>query len=650
MRFISTKGAPDIPLEVLNVQENDKLIFFCGAGISYPAGLPGFRELVNETYQRLGDVPNTLEKEAIKRNLYDRALDLLERRYQRPDRADNYLVRKKIIECLQLDYSSNVNTHKAILELAKTKDGGVRLVTTNFDKGFLLANAELNKSLDSAPKLPVPKPHKWNSLVHIHGIIDEEIDPNGKNLVITSGDFGAAYLTERWASRFVSEIFRHFTVIFVGYGIEDPVIRYITDAIAADQRSGYEQANLSYVLAGADDSASQSTRAAWEAKGVIPILYQSENHHEYLHDTLIKWAEHRRDGLRGIERMIRTKAQYPPLPPYEDDETKGIIEIIRQQENINETEPSGHPAKVFSELEPVPPIEWLPVFDQYGLLGLPAKPSQCSPVVDYNINPNVTPPNNVTWNLWKWLSNHLEQKLLVQWVLDKGGLLHPGLLDLIRRKLRHETLPSEPYLSFWRMITSDFLLRDNPEDVIHQDIIGSLGKKDADQLIYREFVQLLQPRLHLKRHYEWPEEFMDSDNEDDYQESTRLYDADVVILLSEWNFSQLKEYENYPELLVPILDDITQALNATMRLWDQLGHADRLHDRSSWDMASIAPHSQNNRFNNWVILIELCRDVWNACFKVNPVQAKTILNLWKSMDYPVFRRLVLHAYTTRLEI
>ena len=648
MRFISTNGAPDIPLEVLNAQEKDRLIFFCGAGISRPAGLPDFGELVNETYKRLRDVPNTLEKEAINKNLYDRALDLLERRYQKPDRADNYLVRKNIIECLKLDSLSNVNTHKAILELAKTKDGGVRLVTTNFDKGFLFANAELNKSLDSAPKLPVPKPHKWNSLVHIHGIIDEKIDPNGKNLVITSGDFGAAYLTERWASRFVSEIFRHFTVIFVGYSIEDPVIRYITDAIAADQRSGYEQANSSYVLAETDDSNSQFTRAVWEAKGVIPILYQSENQHAYLHDTLIKWAEHRRDGLRAIERIIKTKAPYPPLHPFDDEEIKEIIEIIKEQANIYEKEPSGYPARVFSELEPIPPIEWLPVFDQYGLLDLPAKPSQCSPVVVNYPYPNVTLPNSVTWNLWKWLSKHLEQRLLVGWVIDKGGLLHPGLLDLIQRKLKNETSPSEPYLSFWRIITSDFILRDNQEDITYHNIISSLGR-NADELIYSEFVLLLQPRLQLRRYYELPDEFMDSGNEGDYQESTRLYDADVVILLSEWNFSQLKECENYPGFLVPILADITQALNATMRLWDYLEHANRLYDRSSLDMASIAPHSQNSRLDNWVILIELCRDVWDACFKVDPVQAKTILNLWKSIDYPVFRRLMLYAYTTKSE-
>jgi hypothetical protein len=48
-------------------------------------------------------------------------------------------------------------------------------------------------------------------------------------------DFGTAYLTERWASRFVAELFNHFTVLFVGYGMNDPVMRYLVDAIGADR-------------------------------------------------------------------------------------------------------------------------------------------------------------------------------------------------------------------------------------------------------------------------------------------------------------------------------------------------------------------------------------------------------------------------------
>ncbi|WP_427914805.1 hypothetical protein ACPWT1_07800 [Ramlibacter sp. MMS24-I3-19] len=39
MQFIP--NGPDIPDALLQAQEEDRVVFFCGAGISYPAGLPG---------------------------------------------------------------------------------------------------------------------------------------------------------------------------------------------------------------------------------------------------------------------------------------------------------------------------------------------------------------------------------------------------------------------------------------------------------------------------------------------------------------------------------------------------------------------------------------------------------------------------------
>jgi hypothetical protein len=53
MKFIAGKAALDIPCELLEAQENDNLILFCGAGISYPAGLPLFKGLVDDVYQIL---------------------------------------------------------------------------------------------------------------------------------------------------------------------------------------------------------------------------------------------------------------------------------------------------------------------------------------------------------------------------------------------------------------------------------------------------------------------------------------------------------------------------------------------------------------------------------------------------------------------
>jgi hypothetical protein len=206
MKFIARKGAPDIPLELIEAQESGNLVFFCGAGISFLAGLPGFDDLVKKVYDKLGESASEPEEKAIKAGLYDRALGLLETRIVGARNPRVNLVRKAIIEELTIGDGANLQNHQAILQLSKTVNQKHRLVTTNVDHGFLRSDPNIQSMIDAAPKLPVPKPHKWESVVHLHGIIDDT-DPNGEQLIFTSGDFGSAYLTERWASRFVTELF-----------------------------------------------------------------------------------------------------------------------------------------------------------------------------------------------------------------------------------------------------------------------------------------------------------------------------------------------------------------------------------------------------------------------------------------------------------
>ena len=130
--------------------------------------------------------------------------------------------------------NGELDVHKALINLSRI-DQGVRLITTNFDNRFVEAGLE-KEFVDAAPKLPVPKRHTWSSLVHLHG----RITPNeeGSNLVLTAADFGRAYLTEQWAARFVTELFREFTVVFVGYSVGDPVMSYMVDALAAERTMG----------------------------------------------------------------------------------------------------------------------------------------------------------------------------------------------------------------------------------------------------------------------------------------------------------------------------------------------------------------------------------------------------------------------------
>ncbi|MGZ8153077.1 MAG: SIR2 family protein [Methylovulum sp.] len=618
MKFTPGKAAPNIPRELMEAQENDNLVFFCGAGISYPAGLPLFKGLVDEVYQELATVPTEQEQTALNQWRYDTALELLERRFHSEDRVDKHIVRKAIANRLTLKSDANLDTHKAILLLAKTKQQKYRLVTTNFDHGFVLAEPATLAMSDAAPKLPVPKPHKWQSIVYLHGIIDEESDPNSEHLIFTSGDFGAAYLTERWASRFVSELFRHFTVLFVGYSIDDPVMRYMTDAIAADRRRGYTHLKQPYVLAGVDVKKQEfdSAHLDWEAKGVIPLLYDDKNHHIFLHETLQEWAAYCRDGLDSIERIIKEHASKPPLQPYEHDESvQLVIESLKKEDKEN------YAAKKFFA---VASIDWLPVLEKEGLLAMPSNNHHHS--LTHNIDYDLIQPHQVTFTLWNWLiEHHLESKQFLEWMIGKNANLHPEFIQLINWKLQNKP-PQEPYLTFWRVTALKL------SHCVFTDIYQEFPnlKAGRDSLNLSALLRLFEPKITFSKSFSW-----------DGGEPSIPYQADIVIDIDSWHFGQLSEYYNeMTSMLLPI----TNALKQAMEFWQLLGQADDKYDPSDLYLASISPHHQNHRFHNWTFLIELCRDLWTAAYQTNKPLALAVLEVWKTIPFPVFKRLIFHAY------
>lgn len=132
MQFIN--NGPDVPNTLIQAHEEGKVVFFCGAGISYPAGLPGFEGLVETIYSMCGTSPTDLEKRALDQKSYDAALDLLERRLP----VQRVALRAALAKALKpkLKRTGATETHKALLKLVTTDDGSLRLVTTNFDRIF----------------------------------------------------------------------------------------------------------------------------------------------------------------------------------------------------------------------------------------------------------------------------------------------------------------------------------------------------------------------------------------------------------------------------------------------------------------------------------------------------------------------------------
>jgi SIR2-like domain len=272
MQFVT--NGPDIPAPLLQAHEEGRVVFFCGAGISYPAGLPGFGGLVDQIYKRVGTTRLPNEQDAFERNQFDATLDLLERRLP----GQRIAARQHLAKALEPKWRRRgaTDTHEALLELARCREGTIRLVTTNFDHIFERVGKRPGKAFQSyaAPMLPIPKNSRWNGVVYLHGLLPDKEDFSALHrLVLTSGDFGLAYLTERWASRFVSELFRNYLVCFVGYSINDPVLRYMMDALAADRMLG-ENTPEAYALGDCEPGQEGAKTNEWTAKGVTPILYE----------------------------------------------------------------------------------------------------------------------------------------------------------------------------------------------------------------------------------------------------------------------------------------------------------------------------------------------------------------------------------------
>lgn len=445
MQFVS--NGPDVPDRLLQAHEDGDVVFFAGSGISRPAGLPDFPGLVDRLFDALSEPRTRVQQEAIDRHQFDSAIDLLERSIK----GKHITVRRKLFDILIPErLPPDIETHHALLTLSRTRSGPTRLITTNFDHLFeeAMRASSLQVPCFQAPLLPPPKRH-WSGLMYLHGRLpDDESDDDLVRLVLSSGDFGRAYLTDRWASRFVSELFRRHMVCYVGYSITDSVLRYMMDALAADRRFGESSQEVFAFASYSDDKSHEE--AKWRAKNVTPILYQDDDDHSFLHETLREWARTYRDGSYGKERIVVEHApSYPIASTAEDDFVGRMLWALSDR--------VGRPANRFADLEPLPPLDWLDHFSdmRFGHVDLPqfdivpesVKDTSvgfsllCRPSPDthwmelvHPIAPS-TPLDSRMLGLARWLEGYLDHPRLLLWLAKRGGQLHPTFASGIRARL-----------------------------------------------------------------------------------------------------------------------------------------------------------------------------------------------------------------------
>lgn len=634
---------PDIPAEVLQSHEDGNLIFFCGAGVSKNAGLPLFNGLVDEIYHRLHAEKSPLEDTAFKDGDYDRVLTLLERR------VDPKLVRGAIATIFDEVFNGNLEAHTNVLALSKTDEGSHRLVTTNFDDLFNKAGVT-DDYTDSAPRLPNPRKKSWRSVVHIHGRLKDHADYDFENLVLNTEDFGQAYMLDGWATKFIVDLFRRFDVVFVGYSLNDPVMRYMMDALAAARSQG-EGFKNSYAFVSTQPDTYQDVIEEWKTRDVIAIPYGETGNHNRLYDTLQEWAKLHSEGLIS-KRMIALRHADAPPADTEDPIAKLVTWAL--------SDPSGKVAQAFAETTPVPPLGWLEHIEKAGLLGLTERSK-----VGHNItNVLVSPMAGVeaislskpTFQIARWLAAQIGERKFIKWVISKGTVLHPNMRMLIyaelerREKIPDEKIPADIH-EFWNIITSEAFTSLLNRRIFGQFYSERLGGevKAADN---RRLVELLRlvPEISVYD-FVWNDVFPDTeegvDKEDDKEQSQiwRILDVELKFLSNDASSIIVDNVQSNEALSVGLLSGLT---NNLIEGWEWLlafRSVEPNEDNSYWDMASISPHDQNNGYKDWTKIVEILRDGIVLLAKQDFLKAKGIVEFWRSVDLPIFHRLFLFCLT-----
>jgi len=137
--------------------------------------------------------------------------------------------------------------------------------------------------------------------------------------VLSDQDFGEFYLRRRVVPDFIYDAARLFHIVLIGYSANDPPMRYLLNAVAADG-SRFDDLKERFTFTSQSDPVDLED---WKARGITPIHYPPDNGHASLCQTLERWAE--LSAINGkrekVESTIRKIVKAPRMlaPEHERD-------------------------------------------------------------------------------------------------------------------------------------------------------------------------------------------------------------------------------------------------------------------------------------------------------------------------------------------
>lgn len=640
------KDGPELSYEVLQAHEEQRLVFFCGAGISYYTGLPGFRDLVKDACAACGHsiaaTSDVALKVAFENNQFDLALHRLEQVVERP--VARKILRRLLSKPIKKD-GKHLRLHKALIDLASIS-GGARIVTTNFDDRF--TKSKNNVASAEAPRLGLPRLGSWSQLTYLHGRITGKND-TCEDLILTSGDFGRAYLTEGWASRFLVELFREYTVLFIGYSLNDPVLRYVVDALATDTKEG--RFRQPYVFADYAPGNEADVERQWKMKGVEPLLFftgPDGKDFSRQEETLVRWALNHKGGLGSRVAVALDLTRRPYVKSPYDDETKNLIWALSRKD--------GAVARQFADATPSPHISWLEPLSasnhhiardtaQASLLGMP------SPIIgdDGKRHPHLAPlagigaacipglsMDGITYQLGRWLAKNLTEQKLVDWVIEQKGLIHPIWRRTLAEEIRHAP---EPWKSFWQLVVDgattppcrDFF---SQEHDISRGIRKGQWLDGASELLLSAAGSWLEPK----------KAFSFDDRDDEPQLLVQISSFSLKLRNATFLNTILRhsDKEALLKALTNLIDPLTSKLAEALRLAER-AEVSQATSYSSLSMPAFPDRKEHLGDSSWTNLVYVLIESFMATKVANKEKASLVSRRWQDLatgqSLRFFRRL-----------
>ncbi|MCX8999914.1 SIR2 family protein [Rhizobiaceae bacterium BDR2-2] len=608
LRF-SNEG-PAFPEKLVNALLTGDVVFLCGAGVSAPQ-LPGFGGLVRQCFERLRLEMNASESQSFDAYRYEEVLGSLSRRIVNPTEFT-----QTITELLRPPAEPDLGNHRTILRLSRDRENRPAIITTNFDTLLEQALLEFDDTKQvqalsfAGQDLPSPGSAGFGGIIHLHGrIADEAIELKETPLVVTSADYGDAYMRSGWASRFLFDLCRCKTIVLIGYSAGDAPVRYFLNVLDADRQ---RFPDLRHVYALADVAARGEADTRWETLAVTPIFYEymaDPETGEKDHGALWRDLERLADVVERPRATRHAWAQEILAKPYSDADT---AEIDR--------------------------VAWL-FNGRRDLWAVAIATIEDAAWLDFFADRKLWNEADGAWVVAAWVARSFESVERYGWAIGWMRKLGKPFAAEISRRLRQAKGLSEFWLRAWRILSISQAEHKPDWDERSYAVQQTLRSSVVLNTDLEKAVGLLKPVLELT-----------PNRGNLYGEPAPAIPTQLSHLT--WPRLDVKDRGGARELLdaviaVPqacaIMSIATAQLQSVVGLSLDIDAIRGDYDSNDFSVPSVEPHEQNKHHDGPIFLVELLARLLRASAEADRSATRGLTEIWRAMPGMLGTRLWLHA-------